>query len=311
MKKIVITGGAGYIGSFLTELLLENNFEVTVVDKLMFNEMSLAKACSYNNFNFVKSDVLDINNYRLELTKADFVIPLAAYVGAPMCKINESYSKKINYEIVSDICNLLSPNQNIIYPNTNSGYGLGQQYELCTEESPLKPLSGYAKWKVESEKKIMDRQNSISFRLATVFGIAPRLRTDLLVNDFVQRAVKDKFIVLFEPHFKRNFIHVRDVGYTFLHAINNMSKMKDNIFNVGLSNANLSKLELCDKIKHYLPNFYVNISDYENDPDKRDYIVSNQKLENTGWVPKFTIEDGIQELIKIYNLLKFNKYGNI
>ena len=244
-------------------------------------------------------------------SKHDVIIPLAALVGAPLCSRDEVGTITTNRDSVISLTKLLSKEQMILMPITNSGYGIGESGKLCTEESPLNPISLYGKTKVEAEAAVLERETSISFRLATVFGFAPRMRLDLLVNDFVYRAVKDKAVVLFESHFKRNYIHIRDVTRAFLHGLENFETMKGEAYNVGLSDANLSKLELCQKIQKQVPQFTFLEAPIGEDPDKRDYIVSNDKVEATGFLPKYSLEDGISELVKGYNMISNTKYSNV
>lgn len=310
MKKILITGGAGYIGSILSEELLKRGFKVTVIDKLLYDRMSLANCCNYKNFNFIKSDILEKNTILNEIRKNDIIIPLASVVGAPACKMSPKFAKETNLDSIIYLVQNLSKDQLIFYPTTNSGYGIGGTEE-CDENSELKPISLYGQWKVEAENIILSHNNSVSFRLATVFGVAPRMRLDLLVNDFCFKAYHYGYIVLFEEHFRRNYIHVRDVSGAFIHAIDNFETMKNNIFNVGLSSANLTKRQLCEKIKVYIPDLYIHSSDIGKDEDKRDYIVSNKKIESTGWNPKHSLDDGINELLKLFKMIRYNNFNNL
>jgi len=304
MHKILVTGGAGYIGSILVPVLLSEGYQVTVIDNFMYRQTSLLDSCINKNFNVIKESVLNLEILEKEISKHDIIIPLAAIVGAPACNRNPILSQQVNLETVKNIVDFFSSDQIILFPVTNSGYGIGEKDKLCTEESPLNPISKYGKDKVEAEKILLNSGLATTFRLATVFGMSPRMRIDLLVNDFVYRAVNDRFIVLFEPHFKRNFIHIRDIANVFLFAIENHQVMKGQTYNLGLSDANLSKLELCQKIQEYLTDFHVFESDIGKDPDKRDYIVSNAKIEKLGWSPKFSLDDGIQELIKGYQIIR-------
>jgi nucleoside-diphosphate-sugar epimerase len=311
MTKILITGGAGYIGSLLTKKFLDNNFKVTVYDNFLYQQSSLVEHCKNKNFEIVNADVRDFNILKPLLKENDVIIPLAALVGAPICKKDPKGSEDINKNSIVELLHYLSKNQLLIMPTTNSFYGGGLGGVECDENSPLTPISKYAEDKVFVEKKILERENSVSLRLATVFGMSPRMRFDLLVNDFVYRAVHDGFIVLFEAHFKRNFIHISDVCDCFLHTLKNFNKMKSNIYNVGLSSANLSKKELCEKIANFIKNFAVIESEISQDIDKRNYIVSNKKLEKTGFKPLTSLEQGIEELIKGCKILKRNQYSNI
>lgn len=309
--RILVTGGSGYIGSILVPALLEKGFEVTVVDNLMYDQISLLDCCADPNFDFVKGDICDYTLMKEMLPKFDVVIPLAAIVGAPACKMNPTVTRLVNYEAHMNIVDSTSASQRIIFPTTNSGYGIGEKDKFCTEESPLRPLSEYGRDKVEIEKALLDKGNAVTFRLATVFGISPKMRIDLLVNDFTYRAYKDRSIILFEEHFRRNFIHVRDVAKAFLFGIDNYERMKGEPFNVGLSSANLTKRQLCEKIREYVPEFYIYSAPLGEDPDKRDYLVSNEKIESLGWKPDHTLDDGIRELLKGYKMLRPNRFANV
>lgn len=309
--KILITGGAGYIGSVLTEFLLHKNYEVVVVDNLIYGASSLNHLFHFKNFNLIKCDYRDFKHYKDELIRSDCIIPLAALVGAPICSQNIIDSQLINQTYILRLFNLISKNQIIIMPTTNSGYGSGKKNQIFKEDSPLKPISSYAKQKEIVESKLMKRKNSISLRLATVFGSSSRMRLDLLVNDFTYKAVKDNSIVLFEKNFKRNFIHIRDVARAFLHCLENFDNMKGNIYNIGISNCNITKLELCMYIKKYVKEFDILFKDSKKDLDKRNYIVSNEKIESTGFKTKYSLDDGIIELIKLYKTLKNFHFGNI
>ena len=308
--NILVTGGAGYLGSVLVPELLSLGNKVMVADNFMYSQNSLADCCYNKNFSVVRGDVRDESFIKPLLKNADIIIPLAALVGAPLCDKDKIGARTTNTEAIRIIANHTSKNQKIILPTTNSGYGIGQKDKLCTEKTPLKPISLYGVNKMEAEKIVLERENSISLRLATVFGMSPRMRIDLMVNDFVYRAVYDRFIIVFEGHFKRNFIHIRDVVKVFIHSINNFEKMKNEPYNVGLSDANISKLELCAIIKKHLPEFVYMEAKIGEDVDKRNYIVSNEKIEKTGFKPDFTLDMGIKELIKGYTILKNSKYGN-
>ena len=310
--KILVTGGAGYLGSIMVPFLLSEGHTVTVIDSFIFSQATLLDCCCSKNFNIVKGDVRDESVIKPLLKKADIIIPLAAIVGAPMCNQDKIAAVSTNTDAISLLSKISSKEQRIIIPITNSGYGIGEKGVLCTEETPLKPISLYGQTKVDAEKIIMDRGNAVSLRLATVFGMSPRMRLDLLVNDFTYRAVKEHSIVVFEGHFKRNFIHIRDVARAFLHVITNFEKMKDQTYNVGLSDANLTKLELCEEIKKHIPDIFVYVeAPIGEDPDKRDYMVSNEKIEKTGFKAEFSIDAGIRELIKGYKIIKNSMYGNI
>jgi len=309
--KILITGGAGYIGSVLVPLLLEEGYEVVVIDNFLYNQTSLLDCCYNKKLTVVRGDARDKSLVSQYLKKADFILPLACITGAPACDKDPTAAKTVNLDAIKMLLQIRSKDQKIIFPTTNSGYGIGKNGIYCDENTPLKPISLYGKLKVEAEKYILDSGNSITLRLATCFGISPRMRLDLLVNDFVYRAVNDKFIILFQPHFKRNYIHVRDVARAFVHCLNNFDKMKNEPYNVGLSDANLSKLELCQEIKKQIPDFVFLTSEIGEDPDKRNYIVSNDKIEKTGFKPKYSLQEGITELIKGYQIIKRNQFSNI
>jgi nucleoside-diphosphate-sugar epimerase len=306
MKKILITGGAGYLGSVLVEKLLDREYEVTVLDNLLYKQTSIAPFSHKKNFNFILGDVRDQKLLRTEVSKNDVIIPLAAIVGMPACKENPKATVEINYDQIKNICEWLSKDQYIIIPNTNSQYGSSK--EIITEDSPFKPLSLYAETKCDAEKAVLDSGNGIALRLATVFGMSYRMRMDLLVQDFVYKSITDGYLVLFESHFIRNYIHIRDIAETFLFMIDNYEKCNNNAFNVGLSDANCTKLELANKIKTFLPDLVIVENNFKQDFDQRNYMVSNSKLESKGWKPKFSLEDGIQELIKGYKLI--NKFKN-
>lgn len=309
--KVLVTGGAGYIGSVLTKALLDEDFEVTVLDKFMYGQNSLLDCCPYNKFTVIRGDVRDKEVLSKAMNGVDFIIHLAALVGAPLCNSDPIAATTTNLESTKLLLSLRSPGQKILFPCTNSGYGIGQKNNYCTEDTPLRPISLYGKTKVEAEKAILESGDSISFRLATVFGVSPRMRMDLLINDFVYRAFNDRYLVVFEGHFKRNYIHIADVARVFLHAINNFESLKDEVYNVGLSDANLSKLELCEQIKKHISNFVYVEAGIGEDPDKRDYIVSNEKIEQTGFKPKYSIDDGIGHLMHAYIIVKNSRYSNI
>mgnify|MGYP001808300301 FL=1 len=309
--NILVTGGAGYIGSVLVPILLKNNFNVTVLDNFLFKQKSLNQIKD-RRLNIVEGDVRDKSIIKDLVTKSDIIIPLAALVGAPLCDIKPKEAKEVNLDSMFLLKSILSKNQRVILPVSNSGYGIGKSGEFCTEESPLNPISLYGQTKVQSESIIMERENSISFRLATVFGMSPRMRIDLLVNYFVNKALTEKKIQIFEGHFKRNYVHIKDVANVFLFTINNFEKMKSNTFNFGLEDANFSKIELAEKIKKYINNFEIQISEFGKDPDKRDYIVSNKKILSTGYKFLEDLDSGIQELIReIPNLSKNESYSNV
>lgn len=309
--NILVTGGAGYLGSTMVPALLEAGHKVTVVDNFMFGQSSLNHVCHHPNFNVVRGDIRLESTMLPLIKKADIIIPLAAYVGAPLCTKDPIGASTVNHDAIIMMIKHLSRDQWVLMPTTNSAYGTGDENNFCTEDSPLRPISLYAIEKVKIERELMHHENAISFRLATVFGMSPRMRIDLLVNDFTYRAVYDRFVVLFEPHFKRNYVHVRDVTRAFMHGIENFSNMKGQIYNVGLSDANVSKYELCLAIQKHVPEFIFPEAQLGKDPDQRNYIVSNAKLEATGFRTKYSLDSGIADLIKGYAMIKNTRYGNV
>lgn len=310
-EKVLVTGGAGYLGSILVPELLADGYQVIVLDNFMYQQNSLAHVCAHPAFSVVKGDVRIPATIQSLLKDADIIIPLAALVGAPLCLRDPVGATTTNRDAVFWLIDNLSKDQRVLMPTTNSAYGTGDKNNFCTEESHLHPISHYAIEKVEVEKRLMEHPNAISFRLATVFGMSPRMRIDLLVNDFTYRAVYDRFVVLFESHFKRNYIHNRDVARAFLHGLKNFDMMKGNIFNVGLSDANVSKKELCEAIQKHLPSFIFLEAPVGKDPDQRNYIVSNAKIEKTGYKPEYSLDRGIQELLKGYQMISNTRYGNL
>jgi len=304
MTSVLITGGAGYLGSVLTEVLLNKGYRVTVIDNLAYKQTSVAPFAYHPNFDFVLGDVTNESTLKPLVESHDVIIPLAAIVGMPACKAQPELTVKVNYEQVKNITKWVTKNQMVMIPNTNSQYG--SSTEIITEESPFKPLSLYAETKCDAEKAVLDSGNGIALRLATVFGMSYRMRMDLLVNDFVYKSLENGYLVLFESHFVRNYIHVRDIANTFLFMIENYDKCNNNAFNVGLSSANCSKLVLAETIKKYIPELVIVQNDFKQDFDQRNYIVSNAKLESFGWQPQYSLEGGIQELIKGYkSITKF------
>lgn len=301
MEKVLITGGAGYLGSTLTEILLSKDYKVTVLDSLVYKQLSLTSFCHNKNFNLVVGDVRDSQLLSDLVETHDIIIPLAAIVGMPACKKDPDLTVAINYEQIRDITEFARFGQKLLVPNTNSQYGSSET--IITEDSPFNPLSLYAQTKCDAEKAVLDSGNGISLRLATVFGVSYRQRMDLLVNDFVYRAFTDEFLVLFESHFLRNYVHVRDVAKAFVHLIENYDTCNNNAFNVGLTSANMSKLQLAQKIKEYVPNLVIIEEQFKEDFDKRNYVVSNEKLEKTGWSCDFSLDTGIKELLRAYKMI--------
>lgn len=309
--KILVTGGAGYLGSVLVPGLLELGHEVTVLDNFMYRQASLNHVCWHPKFSVEKGDIRIKDTVKRLMGSVDVVIPLAALVGAPLCDRDPVGARSINRDAILMMLELVADDQIVLMPTTNSAYGSGDDDNFCNEESPLRPISQYAREKVEIEACLLQHSNAVSLRLATVFGMSPRMRTDLLVNDFVYRAVHDNCVVLFEGGFRRNYIHVRDVGKVFVHTLKNIDRMKGEIFNVGLSEANISKKELCERIQNQLRNFCFVDAPIGKDPDQRNYVVSNAKIESTGFIPQVSLDLGISELIKGFTMIKENQYGNV
>ena len=308
---VLVTGGAGYIGAILVPELLAQGYRVTVLDNFMFRQVPLAHVCDNPRLDILRGDIRDERLMASLLKTHDVVIPLAALVGAPLCDRDPFTAEAVNLKAPLAMLRQLSPAQRLLMPITNSGYGVGEPGKLCTEESPLRPVSLYGRHKVEVEKAVLDRGNAITFRLATVFGMSPRMRIDLLVNDFVYRAVTDRALVLFEGRFKRNYVHIRDVARVFLHGLEHFPRMQGQPYNVGLSDANLSKRELCEAIQRHVPQFQFAEAAVGKDPDQRDYIVSNAKIERTGFRTAHSLDAGIIELIKGYQMIRNTTYGNV
>lgn len=309
--RVLVTGGAGFIGSVLVLTLLEHGHEVTVLDNFNRGTCELAACCHFETFNPVRGDARDVRILDALVPKADVIIPLAALVGAPLCAEDPIAAESLNRDAVVALTKRVSRSQIMIYPTTNSGYGIGQPGVFCTEETPLNPISLYGVTKMAAESAVLDQAAGVSLRLATVFGMSPRMRLDLLVNDFTWRAVTDRAVLIFEGHFKRNYVHVRDVVKGFEHAIANFDTMRGQAYNLGLSSANLSKLELCARIAEQVPGFTYVEAAIGQDPDKRNYIVSNEKLERTGWAPDWHLERGIAELIRGYRTIRNARYANV
>lgn len=308
--RILVTGGAGYLGSTLCEHLIKRGHKVCVVDNLMYRQQSLIHLCADPSFDFVFGDVRDEQLIKSLLRNVDAVVPLAAIVGAAACDRDPLLATSVNLEAIRMLNRLRSRDQLMIYPTTNSGYGTKSGDVYCTEDTPLEPISLYGQTKVEAEKELMNSNNCIALRLATVFGMSPRMRLDVLVNHFVYAAVTDGYIVLFEKHFKRNFVHIRDVADCFLFCLENRDKMVGRTFNVGLDSANLSKEELALKVKEHVPHFSIQHAPLASDPDKRNYIVSNQRLREAGFEATRSLDQGIQEILKGYRMLAFSPFKN-
>ena len=301
MSKILITGGAGYIGSMLCTKLLEEGHIVTVVDLLKYDKGSLNHLYFNKNFKLICDDIRKVNLMKKLIKQHDFIIPLAALVGAPLCEKFKKEALSTNLGSIKTLCNFATKKNKVIYLTTNSGYGIGEKNKYCDEKSPLKPISLYGRTKCDGEDLVRSKiQNHVCFRLATVFGHSYRMRSDLLVNNFVYTAIKKKKLTLFEPHFRRNFIHVRDVVNAIIFTMKNFNRLKDNVYNLGLSSANISKIMLARKIQKQYKKLRIKIVTNRKDPDKRDYFVSNKKIEKKGFKAKISLEDGISELIKIF-----------
>lgn len=308
--RVLVTGGAGYLGSVLCERLLESGFHVTVVDSLIYQQHSLFHLCANPRFDFCYGDVRDEQLMRRLIAQADVLIPLAAVVGAPACDRDPSFARSVNLDAIRLIKRVRSPRQLVVYPTTNSGYGTQTGDVFCTEDTPLEPISLYGQTKSQAEQELLESANTVTLRLATVFGMSSRMRLDLLVNHFVYAAVTDGYIVIFEKDFKRNYIHIRDVADCFVHCIENSQAMIGKPYNAGLDAANLSKEELALKIKEFVPNFFVHFSEVGSDPDKRNYIISNQRLREAGFVAKRSLDEGIQELLKGYSMMGCGQFKN-
>jgi len=308
--RILVTGGAGYLGSVMVGHLLQRGYHVTVLDNLLYGHPSLLGYCSHPKFEFVLGDARDERVLSGLIKKHDALIPLAAIVGMKACDRDPLMTRSVNYEAVALLNRLRSPNQPVISPCTNSGYGTKSGDLYCTEETPLEPISLYGVTKVEAERELLNSPNTISIRLATVFGPSPRMRLDLLVNDFTYRAVKDGSLVIYEKDFKRNYVHIDDVAECFCYCLEHFDAMKGEAYNFGLNAANLSKAELAAKIKEYVPALYVHFAEVGSDPDKRNYIVSNDKIKAKGMEAKHSLDEGIQQLLKVYRMLPRSVFQN-
>ena len=309
--RILVTGGAGYLGSVLVPQLLARGDEVMIVDNFLYHQTPLLECCHHPRLSIVRGDVRDRALMSECLKRAEAIIPLACFTGAPLCDRDPVGAKSVNLEAIAMLLELRRPDQQVLFPTTNSGYGIGQQGIACTEETPLRPISLYGRLKVEAERLVLEAGNSITLRLATAFGISPRMRLDLLVNDLVYRAVTEGVVVLFQGHFKRNYIHVRDVARGFIHCLEHFDAMKGQPYNLGLSNANLSKREVCEEIRKHVPRLSIIEAEVGEDPDQRNYLVSNAKIERTGFRPSVSLEEGIAELVKGYQIIRRNGHANV
>tara|TARA_Y100001936_G_C16006807_1_gene631230 strand:+ start:471 stop:1406 length:936 start_codon:yes stop_codon:yes gene_type:complete len=302
MSKILITGGGGYVGSMLTTILVNLGHHVSVIDLMKYDKGSLNHLYYHKNFKLIQKDIRDKKIMKKLIRQNEYIIPLAALVGAPLCDKNKKEAVSINYDSIKSLVSLSTKKNKIIFLTTNSGYGVGEKNKFCDENSPLRPISLYGRTKCDAEKEVMKFKNCICFRLATVFGFSYRMRTDLLVNNFVYNAMQTKRLTIFEPHFRRNFIHIRDVVSAIVYSINNFKKLRSNVYNLGLSSANISKLMLAKKIRKQMKNLKVTIVKNKKDPDKRDYFVSNRKIEKKGFKAKILLETGIDELMTLFEV---------
>jgi nucleoside-diphosphate-sugar epimerase len=309
--NVLVTGAAGYLGAIMVPELLRRGHRVVALDSFLYGQTSLLDCCHDPKLTIVRGDARDRGLVGKLAARADALIPLACLVGAPLCDQRPEEARAVNLDAVRMLAELSRPDQRIIFPTTNSGYGVGQEGVYCTEETPLRPVSLYGRLKAEAEEAVLATGRAVTLRLATAFGISPRMRLDLLVNDFTYRAVTDRFIVIFEAHFKRNFIHVRDVASAFIHVLDRFDQMRNQPYNVGLSDANLSKLELCLEIKKQVPEFHVVQSEIGKDPDQRNYVVSNAKIEKTGFRPSVSLQEGIAELVKGYQVIRRSQFSNV
>ena len=310
-ERVLVTGGAGYIGSILCQHLLERGCQVTALDNMMYGVHSLFHLCENPRFRFEFGDARDESLVRRLVRESDVLIPLAAIVGAPACDRDPALARSVNLDAIRMLNGLRSERQLLVYLNTNSGYGASSGEVHCTEDTPLEPISLYGRAKVEAEQLIRGSANTVVLRLATVFGMSPRMRIDLLVNHFVYAAVTDGYLVIFEKDFKRNYIHIRDVADCIAYCIENPERMAGGVFNVGLDAANLSKEELALKIRQHVPTFFVHFAEVGSDPDKRNYIVSNQRLREAGFEARRSLDDGISELLKGYRMLGRRLFKNV
>jgi nucleoside-diphosphate-sugar epimerase len=309
--QVVVTGGAGYLGSILCEVLLDAGYRVTAVDNLLYGQHGMFHLCANDRFNFIFGDARDESLMQPLAKHADVLIPLAAIVGAPACDRDPQMAQSVNFEAPLMLSRLRSKDQLLVYPTTNSGYGTKSGESYCTEETPLEPISLYGRTKVQAELELLQKPGTITLRLATVFGMSPRMRLDLLVNHFVHAAITDGYLVIFEKDFKRNYIHIRDVADCFIHAIENSATMAGRPYNAGLDAANLSKEQLALQVKKHVPGFYIHFEALRSDPDKRNYVVSNERLRQAGFEARRSLDDGIKELLKGYRMMPRSNYTNV
>jgi nucleoside-diphosphate-sugar epimerase len=310
MDKILVTGGAGYLGSVLVGHLLHQGYGVTVLDHLLYGQASLLHYCTHPHFAFVRGDVRDERLIQELLKDHDTIVPLAAIVGATACDHDPLLARTVNFDAIVSLNRLRSSQQRIIFPCTNSGYGTKSGEVYCTEDTPLEPISVYGTTKVNAEREMLNSANTITLRFATVFGPSPRMRLDLLVNDFVYRGMTDRCLVVYEKHFKRNYIHIEDVAECFCFCLEHFEELKGEPYNVGLEEANLSKEELAFKIKEHIPSLYIHFAEIGSDPDRRNYIVSNDKIRRKGFMACHSIDEGIAQLLKAYRMLPTGNFRN-
>jgi len=311
--RVLVTGGGGYLGLVLTRHLLNQGYKVTVLDSLIYhqNQISLFQYCYHENFQFVYADARDEAILRSLLAKHDVIIPLAAIVGAPACGRDPGLAESVNFGATEPLNRLRSPTQLVIYPSTNSGYGTTTGDVYCTEETPLEAISLYVSTKVRAERLLLNSKNIVSLRLATVFGVSQRMRLDLLVNDFTYRAVRDRFLALYEPYFKRSYLHVEDAARAFCHCIEDFAGMQGQPYNVGLHEANLSKLELAQKIREHVPDLYIHCTEVGSDPDKRNDVTSIEKIRAKGFETCHSLDEGIEQLLKAFRMIQLTGWGNV
>lgn len=308
-ERVLITGANGYVGSVLTPYLLSEGYSVTALDTFTHQGLPLAACLPYEGFTPIRGDCRDTSTLREALKGVDWIIPLAAVVGAPACMNDYYKANSVNYESIITLLECRSKNQPILFPTTNSGYGTTPEGQVSTEDTLMDPISLYGYTKCKAEKHLLDKENIATFRLATVFGASPRMRLDLLVNDFVHRAVRDKAVVLYEANARRNYMHVYDVARLFVFGLKNFEKIKGKPWNAGIPGA-LTKKELCQEIQKYVKGFTFVEAEVGTDIDKRDYNVSVERLENAGFKCCVSITYGLRELIRCYKMLPVERFRN-